>query len=200
MVASWLWDHLLLATGLVGLLILGLVLALALGWNSPRPAGSPDWEVQAVPYRFSAAPDQPYTKLLVPGAGDFAYEVVLRPDVAGETALVEYGLIYRAQDLANHYAFLVGVDGYYTVQKVEAGRRTPLVPWQQFPHIRRGLDRNRLLVACDGPVCSFRINDEAVVTVDDDQWLSGELGIAAQSSERHAGVTMLEARAWFRDE
>lgn len=200
MVARWLWDHLLLAAGLMIVVALGLVAALALGWNSPRPGGSPGWEAPGLPRRINAGPDRPVSELLGQAAGDFAFEVIIRPERLPESRLVDYGLIYRAQDPGNHYAFLVGADGYYAVARVEAGRMTFLSPWQQFPHIKRGPQSNRLLVSCVGTACSFRVNDEYVVTVEDDWWLSGEQGVAARSPEGEAVFTLLKARLWLTEE
>lgn len=200
MVASWLWEHLLLATGLIVLVILVLVAGLTRGWNSPRPRGRPDWEAQILPRRLDVAPNCPSVALFDQRGSDFAFEGLIQPTKLPKSALVDYGLIYRAQDIDNHYAFLIGADGYYAVMKVEGGRRTALVPWQQFPHIRQGLERNRLLVSCAGPVCTFRINDEYAVTVEDDRWVSGNLGIGAESPEGEAAFTFLWAQLWLRDD
>ena len=199
MVARWLWDHLLLASALMALVVLGLVGALALGWNSPRPGGSPDWEAQALPTCYDVPPDRPVVELLGPKAGDFAFEMLLLPTTVPESRLLDYGLVYRAQDQDNHYAFLVGADGYYAVVKVEDGREAFLVDWQQFPHIRRGTERNRILVTCAGDACSFRINDEYAVTVEDDRWESGRLGIEARSPEDRAVIALQRADLWLRE-
>jgi len=197
MVDSWVWDHLLVATGLVVLLIFGLVAALALGWNSPRPGGPPNWVASGLPRQFDVAPDLPSSELLGPDATDFAFQAIIQPETLPETRLVDYGLIYRAQDVGNYYAFLIGADGYYAVVKVETSGRTFLVPWQQFPHIRRSTGSNRLLVSCAGPACSFRVNDEYVVAVEDDQWLQGKLGVTARSPEGEAAFTLQRASLWF---
>ena len=200
MVARWLWDYLLLAAGLALLVLLVLVAALALGWNSPRPEGPPDWEAQTLPLRINAEPDRPASDLLGPVARDFTFEAIMSPERLPESRLVDYGLIYRAQDPGNYYVLLVGADGYYAVAKEEAGQTTYLSPWQQFPHIRRGLASNRLLVSCAGVACSFRVNDEYVVTVEDDQWLSGKPGVAARSPDGEAAVTLLRASLWLSEE
>jgi hypothetical protein len=138
--------------------------------------------------------------LLGPVAGDFTFEVIMSPERLPQSHLVDYGLVYRAQDPDSYYVLLVGADGYYAVAKEKAGQTIYLSPWQQFPHIRRGVASNRLLVSCAGAACSFRVNDEYVVTVEDDQWLSGELGVAARSPDGEAVLTLLRTSLWLSEE
>ena len=58
---------------------------------------------------------------------------------------------------------------------------TPLVTWQQFPHIRRGRAANRLRVECRGANCDFYINDEYATSVEDDKWIEGDFGLWVHS-------------------
>ncbi len=194
MTPRWLWDCLLLGATLAAIAALALIVALALGWNSPRPGRPPSWEAPALPYRLAAEPGAASLSLLAHPAGDFTFEVMARP-LAGPD-LCTYGLVYRAQDAAHYYLFAVGTDGYYAVLKQEGEDVTPLVTWQQFPHVERGQSSNRLLVTCTGPSCTFRINDEYAVTVEDDRWLSGDVGFWAQSIEEEAVLQFRSARLW----
>ena len=72
-----------------------------------------------------------------------------------------------------------------------------LVDWQQFPHIHRGRQANRLRVACTGPTCHFHINDEYATTVEDNARLAGDVGLWVRGFEDQ-GVVMQFAnvRVW----
>jgi hypothetical protein len=122
------------------------------------------------------------------------------PTAVPSSGFYDFGLVYRAQDEIHYYAFVVGTDGYYTVMRVDGEQTTALVPWQQFPHIRRGRQSNRLLVTCVGPICSFRINDEYAATVEDDRWLSGDVGLWVRSPGDAGVVQFTSARIWVPDD
>lgn len=132
-------------------------------------------------------------------SGDFTLEVIARPLAGPASGLYAYGLVYRAQDASHYYRFAVSADGYYTVARVNEKKVTSLVTWQQFPHIERGERSNRLQVTCVGPSCTFRINDEYAATVEDDRWLSGNVGVWAQSLEEDAVLRFHSARVWASD-
>jgi hypothetical protein len=187
---------LVLAITLVVVAALILIGALVLGWNSPRPGRSPDWEAPGLPRRVDAAQSGPSVVLFDHPGSDFTYEVIASPLVDSDPGLDGYGLVYRAQDPDHCYVFAVGPDGYYAVLRRDGEDLIPLVPWQQFPHIRRGGQPNRLLVTCVGASCAFRINDEYATTVEDDRWLSGDVGLWASSFEGEAAAQVHVARLW----
>ena len=183
----------LLALALTG--ALALILALALGWNSPAPTRPPDWQAPGLPLSLDAASDGTGVRLLGYSADDFALEVQAVPRAGPD--FNGYGLIYRAQDLDHYYAFAVGGDGYYAVLRVTEGRAMPLVDWQQFPHVRRGREANRLRVACAGPSCRFYINDEYATAVRDDAWAAGEVGLWIRAfGDERVTVEFVDARVW----
>jgi hypothetical protein len=177
-----------------------LIAALALGWNDPRPRRAPDWEDPAQPRRLAAAANRTSLALLGQPAGNLAFEVVARPLTGPESGFYGYGLAYRAQDPTRYYAFAVGGDGYYAVLRTDGSDEVPLVTWQQFPHIQRGLGQNRLRVDCAGASCDFTINDEYAATVEDDTWLTGDVGLWARSYEEEVAVQFRSARLWTSDD
>jgi len=189
----WLWRG---ALGLAALALggtLALVVALALGWNSPGPTRPSDW--QAPDLGLKAPPNGTTVSLLGYPSSDFTLEVEATP-LSGPD-FNAYGLIYRAQDATHYYAFAVGSDGYYAVLRVAEGEEAELVSWQQFPHIRRGRQTNRLRVACAGRTCRFYVNDEYAATVKDDTWLAGDVGLWARGfGDGNVAVQFLNARVW----
>ena len=175
---------------------LGLIIALALGWNNPRPTRPPDWQAPGLPINLQATTDEAVVTLLDHPGSDFILEIeaapLSGPDFNG------YGLVYRAQDATHYIVFAVGSDGYYGVLRVtEEEEEIPLVDWQQFPHVHRGRQSNRLRVACAGPTCHFTINDEYATTLVDDTWLAGDVGLWVRGfGEESVTVQFQDARVW----
>jgi hypothetical protein len=189
--------------GGVGLLVLTLtsgatlVVALLLGLNSPRPMRPPDWQVAGLPVILGAAPSATTQNLLGQSYDDFTLEVEAAPLSGPDSGFDGCGLIYRAQDDAHYYAFAVGSDGYYAVLWINGEEETALVDWQQFPHVHRGQQANRLRVACEGMTCRFYINDEYVITIEDTAWLEGDVGLWVRSFEKESVLTQFEGvRVW----
>ena len=197
-VSRWLWNG---ALGLMALVLAGalaLIVALALGWNNPRPTEPPDWQAPGLPLSLEAAPNEAGVTLLGHLSSDFTLEGEAAPLPGPE--FNGYGLVYRAHDTTHYYAFVVGSDGYYAVLRVAGDQETPLVDWQQFPHVRRGQGVNRLRVACTGPTCRFYINDEYATTVTDDAWLTGDVGLWVRSfGDGDVAVQFLNLRAWVEE-
>ncbi len=192
-----LWHSALGAMALVLLSALALIVALALGWNSPRPTRPPDWQAPDLPLRLTAASGETTALLLNHPGDDFTLEVEAVPLSGPDSGFDGYGLVYRAQDAANYYAFAVGSDGYYAILQVMEDEETVLVDWQQFPHIRRGKQANRLRVSCAGPTCRFYINDEYAATVEDDTWLAGDVGLWVHSfGDEAVGVQFAKVHVW----
>ena len=177
-----------------------LIAALALGWNDPRPPRAPDWEDPAQPRRLAATANQTSLSLLGQPASDFEFEVIGRPLSGPESGFYGYGLVYRAQDLAHYYAFAVGGDGYYAILRIDGSDELPLVTWQQFPHIQRGRGQNRLRVTCARALCDFTINDEHAATVEDNTWVTGDVGLWARGYEEEVAVQFHGARLWTSDD
>jgi hypothetical protein len=190
-----LWNTALSLISLALVAALALIIALALGWNSPRPNRPPDWEASGLPRRLVASPGRTAVALLGYPGNDLTLEVealpLAGPDFNG------YGLVYRAQDEAHYVSFAIGSDGYYAVLRVAGDEETPLVDWQQFPHVRRGQQANRLRVTCAGPTCHFFINDEYATTIEDDTWLTGDVGLWVHSfQDADVAIQFRDVRAW----
>lgn len=175
---------------------LALIIALTLGWNNPRPARPPDWTAPDLPRQLQAGPNETTASLLGQPGSDSAFEVIARPFSGPDSGFYGYGLVYRAPDPDHYYAFAVGGDGYYAVLRVAGDEEIPLVDWQQFPHIRRGRQANRLRVTCAGAACHYTINDEYAATVEDDTWLVGDVGLWVRGFDEGAAVRFLNARLW----
>jgi hypothetical protein len=176
-----------------------LIAALALGWNDPRPGPTPHWEDPAHPRSLTAPANETALALLRQTGGDFTFEVIARPLAGPKSGFYGYGLVYRAQDPTHYYAFVVGGDGYYAILRVDGSEESSLVAWQQFPHIQRGREQNRLRVTCARASCDFTINDEFATSVEDDAWLTGDVGLWARGFDEAVTVEFPSARLWTSD-
>ena len=192
---QWLWRG---ALGLIVLALAGglvLTVALALGWNNPGPDRPPDWQAFDLPLCLEAAPGETRVSLLGYLGSDFVLEVEAAP-LSGPD-FDAYGLVYRAQDAAHYYGFVVGSDGYYAILRVAGDKETELASWQQFPHVHRGRQVNRLRVTCVGATCRFYINDEYAATVKDNTWSAGDVGLWVRGvGDGDTAVQFLNARTW----
>ena len=82
------------------------------------------------------------------------------PDDAG------YGMIVRYRAPDEYVTLLIGADGYIAVGQMSGGAWRWRVPWQQWPHIRRGSAENLLRAECRADRCRFFVNDEFAFEVD----------------------------------
>jgi hypothetical protein len=195
--ARWLWNS---ALGLMTLALAGMltvIVALTLGWNNPRPARPPDWRAAGLPLSLETTSGETAVTLLGQSSNDFTLEVEAAPLIDPGSGFNSYGLAYRAQDAAHYYVFAVGSDGYYAVLRLAGDEEIPLADWQQFPHIHRGQQANRLRITCAGPICHFYVNDEYVTNVEDTTWLKGDAGLWMRSFEDGTMVVRFASlQAW----
>ena len=182
------------------LIAVPLIVALGLGWNDPRPPEPADWSAPMLPRRVTARPDTAAVSLLDQRVTDFTFETLARPVAGPDSGFYGYGLVYRAQDQGRYYAFAVGGDGYYGVLRVDGEEEVALIPWQQFPHIRRGFQENRLRLTCAGAVCDLTINDEYAATVEDETSLSGDVGILVIGFDDPVNVEFSSADLWLSED
>ncbi len=110
------------------------------------------------------------------------------PDDAG------YGIIVRYRAPDEYVTFLIGADGYIAVGQVSGGAWRWRVPWQQWPHIRRGAAENLLRAECRADRCRFFVNDEFAFEVDGVP-TEGQIGPAIWKPAQAESVTA-EFREW----
>ena len=127
-----------------------------------------------------------------PALTDFSVEVRARqlggPDDAG------YGLVARYQDRDDFVAMLIGPDGYLAIGQMSEGTWRWRVPWQEWPHIKRGLAENLLRAQCRADRCRFYVNDEFAFEVNDVP-LRGQTGLAVWNPSDKTGVSA-QFRGW----
>jgi hypothetical protein len=91
----------------------------------------------------------------------------------------DFGLICRYQDRDNFYAFLASSDGYGGILKVKDGKYVMISGKQMAfsDSIRQGAAQNHLRADCSGTTLTFYTNGEQILTVQDPDFKTGEIGI-----------------------
>jgi len=92
-----------------------------------------------------------------------------------------YGVLFRYIDEGNFYRFDVTGDGYYAVFKLEHGEWVTLADWRASEHVKPQGEVNRIRVVCRGPRMSFYANDEELLSVEDDSFERGDVGLFAST-------------------
>ena len=108
---------------------------------------------------------------------DFTLEADARWVEGPESA--RFGLIFRHQDNDNFYFFFISGEGKYTIRKRQDGEWQSVddVHWIPSPHIKMGRTTNQLRVVCFGTKFSFYVNGQHLITVQDDAFDKGKVGL-----------------------
>jgi hypothetical protein len=207
-VSPWLWRA---TVGTLALVILvGLMSALWLG-TRPLVTGTPISSRELGAWTFSSSASGSETDgaltLQTSEADRVAYAVnelslanftvqaratfISGPDDAS------YGLVVRYQRPDDFITLLIGPDGYIAVGQMSGGVWQWRVPWQQWPHIKRGTAENLLRAQCGADRCRFYVNDEFAFEASDVP-ARGKMGPAVWNPAKGASVSAVfrEWRVW----
>jgi hypothetical protein len=116
-------------------------------------------------------------------AGRNFRDFVLQVEARQVSGAVEssYGVLFRYIDDGNFYRFDLTGDGYHAVFKLEHGEWVTLADWQASEHVRPQGQMNRIKIVCRGPRTSFYVGDEVLVSVEDDSFERGDVGLFAST-------------------
>lgn len=108
-----------------------------------------------------------------------------------------YGVLCRYQDENNFYIFLISGDGYYAIGKYQTGEQqiTYLTPNQEYVFsdlINQGVATNLLRVSCIGNELSLSVNGLPLVTVTDDSFAGGDVGLGVSTLEPGTAVVQFD--------
>jgi hypothetical protein len=208
LVPPWLWRAVVIVLALV--VIMGGTTAL---WLGTRPALT--GAAIPVPYlgRWTFGPgaageeaDGSITVRATGQASGLFYAVSEQPlvDFVLEARAVPlsgpddtgYGLIVRYRGLDDFVALLIGPDGYIAVGQMSGGKWRWRVPWQPWPHIKRGSAENLLRAQCRTDRCRFYVNGEFAFEVSGVPG-EGQTGFAVWNPEgSNASAAFREWQAW----
>jgi hypothetical protein len=114
---------------------------------------------------------------------DFALEVDARR-VSGPLDN-EFGVLVRYQpETDEFYLFEMSSNGFYSVEKYQAGEWEHLVKWTESAAILQGQAVNRLRVTGQGDKMRFFVNGEPLTQVEDASFRSGSVGLLASAGDK----------------
>jgi hypothetical protein len=99
-----------------------------------------------------------------------------------------YGVLIRYVDEKNFYRLDISGDGYFAVNKYQAGKWLKLQDWTESAAIKREAATNHLQVIARGNQFTFNVNGETVTTFTDDEFKQGDIGLTAGTLFDNAGV------------
>jgi hypothetical protein len=96
-----------------------------------------------------------------------------------------FGIICRAVDDSDFYAFFISSDGYYSIGKIK-GVQFELIGMQEMQFsraIKTGSAINHLRADCIGSSLTFYVNGQQLAQVEDTEFSSGDVGLIAGTYE-----------------
>ncbi len=108
-----------------------------------------------------------------------------------------YGVICRYQDEKNFYFFLISGDGYYAIGKYESAQDRPtyLTPNQEYIFsdlINQGVATNLVRASCIGNELALSVNGLPLVSVTDDSFAGGDVGLGVSTLEQGTAVVQFD--------
>jgi len=126
---------------------------------------------------------------------DFVLQVEARQ--ASGAVDSSYGVLLRYIDDDNFYRFDLTGDSGYAVFKVEHGEWVTLADWQASEHVKPQGEVNLIRIVCQGPGMSFHAGDQELVSVEDDAFERGDVGLFASTfAEPGTAVEFDNLRVW----
>lgn len=108
-----------------------------------------------------------------------------------------YGVLCRYQDENNFYIFLISGDGYYAIGKYETGKDqiTYLTENEEYIFsdlINQGVATNLIRVSCIGNELGLSVNGLPLVTVTDNSFSGGDVGLGVSTLEPGTAVVQFD--------
>jgi hypothetical protein len=94
-----------------------------------------------------------------------------------------YGVVFRAQNDDSFYRFLVSGLGEFAIQKRAGGVIHVLQKYTKSPFINQGNTSNHLKIVCKGALIDLACNGHELVSLTDDSFSEGFVGVAVFTVE-----------------
>jgi hypothetical protein len=106
----------------------------------------------------------------------------------GDVELAEMGIICRLVDSNNFIFFTIRSDGQYAVFKRQNGNEyfIGMTSYQPSPAINTGVSTNYLEVECVGDRLTLYVNNQHLITVNDDSFQIGDVGLIVGAFDQTA--------------
>ena len=92
-----------------------------------------------------------------------------------------HGVLFRYVDGDNFYRFAITGDGFFSLFKQEKGEWEAIIDWRESVYINPAGELNHLGVFCRGDQISLYTNGQELVTVADDSFAQGDIGLFASA-------------------
>lgn len=99
-----------------------------------------------------------------------------------------YGVLIRYVDDRNFYRLDISGDGYFAINKYQAGQWLKLQDWTESAAIQRAAATNHLQVIARGNQFTLVVNGTTVTTFTDAEFKQGDIGLTAGTLFDTAGV------------
>ncbi len=160
------------------------------GWTVSKDRGGQE-AYRDGQYVITLNSTDPYWGVSPRTLGDFVAEVDATPTSRYGAGFAydgplgdSFGVIVRAQDQDNFYAFLVATDGRYSAFHVKNGSLAWDTRWTAADDdvVKDGWQTSRLRVLAMGSELRFYVNGRMLVRVPDAIWSSGQAGVIAANA------------------
>lgn len=119
-----------------------------------------------------------YSARIIGRQGDDFYAEVGATPPSNCSTRDGYGLIFRAQDVANYYVFQLDCEGRYRLLRFGGSAANPLIDWTTSSAITRGSRAfNVLGVLAKGSTMTLFVNQTKVDTTTDSAYPNGRFGL-----------------------
>ncbi len=115
-------------------------------------------------------------------------------DSAYGAAGILFGL---SADASSYYVYLVDNGGFYSLQRVDDGGWTDVIPREWSDAIHQDAATNHISIVQQDTVITLRANDETLSTVDIGQNVSGYVGLTAKSYDDPFDARFDNVRAYL---
>ncbi len=153
------------------------------GWDQ---IDTTDGSVGYVDGQYRIFVDVPNTDIWANPGLDFADTVIeVEATKAAGSDDNDLGIICRYQDLANYYFLIISSDGFYAIGKTVDGFQEliGLENMEFSEYIKTGDTTNQMRADCVGSTLRLLVNGNELLTVTDDSFSSGDVGLLAGTFE-----------------
>jgi hypothetical protein len=126
---------------------------------------------------------------------DFVLEIEATKEAGPDDNI--FGVIVRATDLSNYYAYILSSDGYYQVAKLQNNSWAYVSDWAKSSAIKTGNATNLIKIVCNGDKQSFYANGVKLTDYIDNSFAYGQLGLyAGTQSEGNVTIGFDNLEVW----
>ena len=126
---------------------------------------------------------------------DFVLEIEATKEAGPDDNI--FGVIVRAIDLRNYYAYILSSDGYYQVAKLQNNSWAYVSDWAKSSAIKTGNATNLIKIVCNGDKQSFYVNGVKLTDYNDSSFAYGQLGLyTGTQSEGNVTIGFDNLNVW----